>query len=521
MKKNLKLLNIILITLLLLFVNINVLNAATAYIKVTSSTSKVVVGNTFSVSIKVSSSTSLGTWEFTPSYDKNKLKLVSGDTSVVGYGDEGVKSKTYNYKFKAIGTGNSTITVKSVGIIDYDKEKKMSTSISSKSIRVITQAELEASYSKNNNLKSLSIEGLKLSPSFKSSVTKYTANASANTQTVKVKASVAESKTKVSGTGIKKVSEGENKINVTVTAQNGSTKTYTIIVNVTDPNPIEVTINDQKYTIVKRENSLDKIDGFDKSTITINNQKVPSLYNDSAKITLVGLKNNDGDIDMYIFDKDNNTYTLFEKADLSTLRIIPLKIDDSFISKKEKDDYQKTSVIIDDISFDSLKRKNSEYNIIYAKDLTNGTDNYYLYDENINSLVRYFEEDKIIIDNDKKYKNKILEYKRMIIALGIETVAIIFVLICILIKKVKKNKKRRKIIEQKIKEQRNKKENIKDKDEIKEEKVIEEIKEEKKEKTIEEKIPEEIEVKKKEKKNKKDKKKEVQKDGKKDKKSKK
>jgi hypothetical protein len=54
--------------------------AASATISVSSSTSKVVVGNTFTVTIKISSSTSLGSWEFTPSYNTKLFKLTSGET---------------------------------------------------------------------------------------------------------------------------------------------------------------------------------------------------------------------------------------------------------------------------------------------------------------------------------------------------------------------------------------------------------------------------------------------------------
>ena len=77
--------------------------AASGKISVSSSTSKIVVGKQFTVTIKVSSSSKIGTWEFTPSYDKNKFKLVKGETPVVDFGDGKITSKTYKYTFKAIG----------------------------------------------------------------------------------------------------------------------------------------------------------------------------------------------------------------------------------------------------------------------------------------------------------------------------------------------------------------------------------------------------------------------------------
>ena len=456
MKKHNIFIKTILITLLFLLGNITV-NAATANITVTSSSSRVVIGNTFSVTIKISSSTRLGTWEFTPSYDKTKFKLISGETSVVGWSDEGIKSKSFNYKFKAISTGTGTIDVKSVGIIAYSSEKKMSVHKSSKTIKVITQKELEDSYSKNNNLKSLSVKGLKLSPSFNSSTTKYTVNASANTTSVTIKASPSDSKSKVKGTGKKVVSEGENKINVVVTAQNGTIKTYTIIVNVTDPNPIEVEVNNEKYTVVKRSSSLDLIDDFTKSTTKINDINVPCLYNENSKITLVGLKNSEGDISLFRYLEDG-TYEEYNEIKLDSLRLLPLKIEDKFFKQMKKQHYKKSTIAIDNVEFESLKRDNSEYSIIYAEDLENGGADYYLYDERTKSAIRYFETDAIIEDNDTKYKNQILGYKKMILLLGVETVSIIIILICILIKRMIKNKRRREKIKAKIEEQRKKKE---------------------------------------------------------------
>ena len=351
MKKLNKTLSIIFFSIMLFFIHLSPLLASTATISVSSSSNKVVVGNTFTVTVKVKSSTYFGTVEFTPSYDKSKFKMTSGKTSVIDYGKS--KEKKYTYKFKAIASGSGTFTVKNVAVRDYDKEKEMSTSKGKTTVTVITQSQLEASYSKNNNLKSLSINGLKLSPSFNKNTTSYKVNASANTTTVNIKGKVEDSKSRVSGLGKHKVSEGENKIKVTVTAQNGSTKTYTIIVNVTDPNPINVTINDKNYTVVKRESSLDMPTGFEKTTVTINNQKIPGFYNETTNYTLVGLKDEEGDVELYKYDSQSNTYSKYVSVDLGRMQIIPLSIDNSF--NKE---FNKTTVTIDEEEIEALRKNN-------------------------------------------------------------------------------------------------------------------------------------------------------------------
>ena len=470
-----KTVSIILFSIMLFFIHLSPVLASTATISVSSSNSKVVVSNTFSVTIKVKSSSYFGTVEFTPSYDKNKFKMTSGKTSVIDYGK--AKERKYTYKFKAIGTGTGKITVKSVAVRDYGNEKEMSIKKGSASVTVITQSQLEASYSKNNNLKSLSIDGIKLSPAFNKNTTTYKVNANSNTTKVNIKGKVEDSKSKVSGLGSHKVSEGENKIKVIVTAQNGSTKTYTIIINVIDPNPIKITIGDKNYTVVKRESSLDMPTGFDKTTVTINEQKIPGFYNETTNYTLVGLKDEEGDIELFKYDSETNSYSKYINLDLEKMQIIPLPIENEFGK-----DFEKTTINIDEVDIESLRKKDSDFYIIHALDFSTGKDDYYLYDSVTNTMVRYSEDKAKVIDNSSKYLSQISNYKKMILLLGVETVIIIVVLIGILFSKMKKNKRRRKYLQEKILAEKKKKEELQQQEEIKEEvkeEIVEEIQEEK------------------------------------------
>jgi len=452
MKKIIKGLLLVLFGLFIMVGNPQNLLATSASISVSSSSSKVVVGKTFYVYIKVSSTKAMGTWNFTPSYDKSILKLESGTSPLFGYGDGSLKSKTYTYKFKAIGTGSSKITVKSYEVRDYATEKVITPSISSQTVKVITQSQLEASYSKNNDLKSLKVDGLTLSPKFDDNTLKYTAQANANTTSITIKATAEDSKSKISGTGKKKVSEGENKFKIVVTAQNGSTKTYTLIVNVTDPNPIEVVINDQKYTIVKREANLDKVDDFTSKTIKINNQSIPALFNKENNITLVGLKDNEGDTKLFVYNEENNTYKEYNDINLSRIRIIPLDMD------KKINDYKSETITIDDTQVEALNVNDFIY-IIKARNFETTEENYYFYDKENNTVIKYYTNEKndtpIIVNN-----NDVSHYKKIIMILGIETVIIIFILICILIRKVRKNKRKREYLQKKIEEEKKRLEEV-------------------------------------------------------------
>jgi len=458
MKKIIKHICILFISMLLVFSDISLLKAASASISVSSSSSSVVVGNTFTVTIKVSSSSALGSWEFTPSYDTSKFKLTSGDTTVADVGDGKLKSKSYTYKFKAIGTGSGKITVKSYGVLDYNSMDKMSVSAGSKTVKVISKSEQQASYSKNNNLKSLSVDGLKLEPSFDKNTTEYTVTASPNTTKIKINAEEEDSKADVSGHGDHDVNEGDNKFSIKVTAQNGSTKTYNITVKVIDPNPITVTIDEKTYTVVKRENNLKKPDNFEKTTVKINEQDIPGFFNELNNYTLVGLKDEENKVELYSYDKETNTYSKYENVSLDSINLIPLSITNAF-----GESYKKKNITINGIVFEALKKSTQPFYVIHARNFNTGKDDYYQYDEETNSIIRFVKEKE-----DTSSKDKIKKYEKIIMLLLAETAIIVIVLIGILFSKLRKNKKKRQIINERKKEKNNTNEDEHDNNEIEE-----------------------------------------------------
>lgn len=462
MKKILKTLSILIVSLLFTIT----VDAATAKITVSTSKSQVVVGNTFTVTTKISGS-GLGSWQWTLNYDTKKFKLVSGG-NVFFFSESGENQKSKTWTLKAIAKGSGTISVKAAGAFAYKDESTMKITTNSKTVKVITQAELEASYSKDNNLKSLSVEGLKLEPKFNKDTTDYKVTAESNTTEIKINATKSDSKADLSRTGTFKVTEGENKFTITVEAENGSIKKYNITVNVTDPNPITVKINDKDYTVVKRESNLTKPEDYEKTEITINESKVPAFYNEVNNFTLVGLKDENGDISLFLYDKETNTFSEYKEIKLDQIKLYPLSID------KEIDNYKLTKIKINDIEFDALMLDNSDYAIIHAKNMNNGSSDYYTYDTKTNTVIRYTDETL------KPLKDKITKYEKMIILLCGETLLVFFILICILIAKIRNNKKRKKIhkmmLKQKELEEKQKQEsNIKEeKQEIKEENKSEE-----------------------------------------------
>lgn len=83
----------------------------------------------------------------------------------------------------------------------------------------------------NNWLKSLSVSGYSLTPTFGvNKTTKYSLIVDESVKSVKVSASPVNSAAKVSGAGTYSLSKGDNKVTITVTAQNGSTRKYVITI---------------------------------------------------------------------------------------------------------------------------------------------------------------------------------------------------------------------------------------------------------------------------------------------------
>ncbi len=82
----------------------------------------------------------------------------------------------------------------------------------------------------NNNLNSLSLSSCTLSPTFSSSTTSYTCTVENSVTSTTVTASTESSVASIEGTGVTNLSVGTNTIKVNVTAQNGSVKTYTVVV---------------------------------------------------------------------------------------------------------------------------------------------------------------------------------------------------------------------------------------------------------------------------------------------------
>ncbi len=400
-----------------------------ASISIAGTTSTGTVGGNITVRVNISESSGLGSWEYSLDYDSSKLQLLSGNTHVVGYVDSvGQTSQSYTYTFRVKGTGSTTISVVNTSIASWDEVVTSPTD--STTINLVAREEAETNYSSDNNLASLEVVDLTLSPEFNKNTTSYSVEADADTASVTVNAKANDSKAKVSGTGEIEVHEGANTINVTVTAESGATKTYTIVVNVKEKDPINVKVNKEELSVVRKNDELKDLvkDYYIETTVKINDEEVPAYKIEALDLTLVALKDEKGNIKFYSYD--DGEYILYQElgSDLLTVHLLD--------NGKIPSNYRKYTVTIDGEKYKVYKlNKNSKYYLVYGENVETGKKGLYLYDSVDHTIQRYYDEEVGSL-NDKLRMNSFI----IIGLIGL----IIFLLIIFLIALHTKNNKRRK-----------------------------------------------------------------------------
>ena len=437
---------VILISLFCLLVIPKTVFAASGKINV-SGTSTVVVGNNVTVTVTLSSSTLIGSWEMSLNYDKNYLQLRSATSESNGIRmaastATGVKSKSYTFTFKTLKKGSTSVSVGGYLAYAYADLSEISLSSNSKKINIITQAELEASYSKNNNLASLGVEGFTLTPEFNANTLEYSVIVPEDTKNVNLTGTVQDKKASITGIGVQQVNQGNNKFLVTVKAENGSEKTYTINVDVKDENPIEVTVGDKKYTVVKIKENLPIASLYNEYSIKINEFDIPAYKNDYTGLVLVGLKDTEGNISLFIYDDENNSYKEYSELKSSQITIYPLKPEENI------EGYKKGNVKIQYIDVEGFYlNEDSDFFVIYGVNVETGDKGFYMYDKKMQTLIKYNDElSSLLSEKIKLYTYIIIGF----ISLSVVMLIIIIVLVCKKGKKKKRGKDKEKVVEEKI-----------------------------------------------------------------------
>lgn len=430
MKK--KILSLVLVVVAL-FLFIPKANAATGTISVSSNRTQVTVGNTVTFTVKVSTNTGMVAFQYNINYDSSLLTLTSGNASGAPTFNNSTKNLTYTFTFKAKKAGTATFKFNADGAA-FDTDDEVTFASASKSVTIITQQQLQNSYSKNNYLSKLGVDGYSITPNFNKETLEYNLTVENNIRSINVTGTKEDSRSTVSGLGKHDLEEGTNKINIVVTAENGSSRTYTLNVTVKELTPIVVAVYDQELTVVRKKELLQKPSGpYDETVIKINEEEVPAFYNEITDTTLVGLKDESGNIALYIY-KDGK-YSIYKSFSFDSVIIIPTE------NKDMPKGFVKTSLTLEDQELEAYKEEdNDNFYLLNGININTGKENLYQYNKEENSLQIYNSQsiDKLSKNIDElEGKNK--TYLYVIIGLGC---LLILTYITILISSLKKGKKK-------------------------------------------------------------------------------
>lgn len=174
----------------------------------------------------------------------------------------------------------------------------------------------------DNTLKSLSIEGCNLNPTFNSSTTSYVCEVSNTVNTVKVTAQSASEYSSISGTGSISLKENTTNIVVTVTAANGNKKEYSVKVskvNPTSATPSDVlskaglNIDGNYVTGIKLSSKRETLISNLKSTYSLTNVKYTLSNGNETNSGVVST----GDKITITINNSSKTYTVVIKGDVN------------------------------------------------------------------------------------------------------------------------------------------------------------------------------------------------------------
>lgn len=238
-------------------------------------------------------------YTLSPSFSSNvtsyTIKVPKDATTVKLEGEASQSSATVE------GLGNITLTgdttTAKVKVTAKDGTTKTYT------VKFEKEKETENTVVKDSDatLKSLSVSGYTLSPTFNSATNTYSMNVKNSVTGLKVSAIPTSSTSTVSITGNTGWKEGINVISIKVTAEDGTVNTYTVNVNRESLNSVASTKSSDNYLTdltIKSTNDIDK--EFDKN-LSVYNITVPyevdkldlsyTLSSKKANVTVVGNEN--------------------------------------------------------------------------------------------------------------------------------------------------------------------------------------------------------------------------------------
>lgn len=357
-----------------------------------------------------------------------KVSLSSSNPSVLsgGISSVWVENDTQTYTFKANENGSATVTLSAIDVSDSNGNAYTA----SKSVTINVYTPAPVVLSSNNNLSSLGVEGKELTPGFAQGTLEYSVEMDPETTKVNLTGSVADSSASVSGLGERDVTDGDNRLEVIVTAQNGTTKTYVVNVKVKEYNPINVDINSKNLTVIRKKGQIEAPANYNETTLKIGDEEVNAFHSDITGYTLVGLKDEEGNANLYIYE--DGKYMLYNEYSFAQIKLYPMEAN----SKDIPSLYHKTTIKLNNKDVVAYKLDDaSDYALIYGMNVDNGKTNLYMYNETENTIQLYTREEMDLLD--KKLNTYVLA---IAVLSGVSVLLFILCIVFLISKRKKKDK---------------------------------------------------------------------------------
>lgn len=401
------------LTAFILCLQFGKIDAQAANVVIALSASTVSVGNNVTATISVSGS-DISAYTIYVSYNSSVLQYnsASGSAIVNGGGGtvtaSGTSAGSFSISFTAIANGSGSITTSGSDVYDINGNA-ISISHAGATVTVATasnngdtnngNATTEAGEttetteddgrSADCDLASLQVSPGTLTPTFSADRTTYSLQVDEDVTSVVVSASAADGNATTSVSGANSIQKGKNTVRVTVTAENGAVKVYTINVqageDVGDP---VATIDGKEYSFVMNEDGLEAPEGFTAGTTTYKDWDVLSYESPNKKITVVCLKDEDGENHWFIMDAEKDVFTPYQEYSSQYNRYIITAVPDGVAIP---DGFKETTLKIGDnsvVAYQSDDIADKDLYLVYAINVE-GEEGFYEYDAKEQAFLRY------------------------------------------------------------------------------------------------------------------------------------
>lgn len=289
-------------------------------------------------------------------------------------------------------------------------------------------------------LSELSISDGTLTPSFSPNIKEYTVNLVQKINKITIDAKSSEEGAQISGNGEHSLKDGNNVIEVSVSNASGERKsTYKITVIVESPK-VYLTGLDEKLGVLSLNNAP-ILDGFEDYVLTINKEEVTARKNANNGLILLYMINKDGDANYYIYDE--------EKKKITSIYIPVALLGNNYaivtVPEKMKSmtglTYKKVTISEQEFDGWAFKDKSfKNYSLVYLMD-ENADTNLYQYESTKNTFQIYSNAVAMTQESYEKLVNEFDSYKTISYALIGATVILAFSTLGLSVVALKKIKK--------------------------------------------------------------------------------